>query len=283
MKQIPEIADVIELRAWASGKPYTLSSIKEELQAAMADDEEVTPETCAQSVMDEIQSRQTMLNGAYPFESDGYRVKFTAPASGASTYIFCLGLSLLPPAQISNQQRGIQFETIAMSAAKSFFGGNELRIGAPWRTNEIPTYEDLLDKVSELIPNLGPHTANAAPAGGDCGWDVLIVKGFKDCNFPRLIILGNCATGRSDWMKKGMEAAPRFFFDRSFTSDPKSVLMTFLAVPFIMDDDARLRKLYDNNVTFDRLRICEHAPTSPDDIAQWLETTRAAALDIAIN
>jgi hypothetical protein len=283
MKEISEIADAVEFRAWASRKASTFSSIKEELQAAMADDEEESPEECAQDVMDEIQSRQVLLDGAYPFECDGYKVAFSAPTAGASTYLFCLGLSLLPPAHISNDQRSVQFETVAMSAAKSFFGGTELRIGAPWRTDEIPTYEDLLKKVAALIPNLGPLTRDAAPEGGDCGWDVLIVKGFKDQEFPRLIVLGNCATGRTDWMKKGMETAPRYFFDSSFTSDHKSVLITFFAVPFVMDDEARKRKLYDQTITFDRFRICEHAPVSPSDVADWLETAREAALKVPLN
>jgi hypothetical protein len=283
MKEISEIADAIEFRVWASGTPCTLSSIKEELQAALAEDEEESPEDLAQSVIEEIQTRQMLFNGAYPFECDGYKVEFSAPLDGTSTYIFCLGLSLLPHEQISNEQRTIQFETVAMNAAKAFFGGSELRIGAPWRTAEIPTYEDLLDKVAALVPNLGPRTRNAAPDGGDCGWDVLIVKGFKDNNFPRLIVLGNCATGRTDWIKKGMETAPTYLFETFFTSDHKSVLITFFAVPFAMDDEARKRKLYNQTIILDRFRICEHAPVSPQDVAAWLETTRKAALEVPLN
>ncbi len=283
MKEIPEIADVVEFRTWASGQPCTFSSLKEELQAALADDEEEDAEKRAQGVMDEIQARQMLLRGAYPFECDGYKVEFSPPAAGPSTYIFCLGLSLLPSGQISNEQRSVQFETVAMNAAKAFFGGSELRIGAPWRTEAMPTYEVLLDKITALIPTLGPSARDAAPEGGDCGWDVLIVKGFKDENFPMLIVLGNCATGRTDWMKKGMETAPRYFFDSSFTGDHKGVLITFFAVPFVMDDDARKRKLYDQTITFDRFRICEHAPTSSEEAATWLESTRDAALQVPLN
>jgi hypothetical protein len=283
MTEIPNIADVVEFRAWASGKPCTFGSIKEELQAALADEEEEALENCAQGVIEEIQSRQMLLSAAYPFECDGYKVQFSAPAGGIPTYIFCLGLSLLPHEQISNEQRAVQFETISMRAAKAFFGGSELRIGAPWRSEETPTYAILLDKITALVPNLGPRSRDAAPEGGDCGWDVLLVKGFKDNNFPRLIVLGNCATGRTDWMKKGMETAPRYFFDSSFTNDHKSVLITFLAVPFVMDDEARKRKLYHDTITFDRFRICEHAPISPADVALWLESTRMAALEIPLS
>jgi len=283
MMEIARIADVIELRVWASGKPYTFSSIKEELQSAMGDDEEDAPEDSAQLVMDEIQGRQMLLNGAYPYDCDGYKVEFKTPQAGTSTYVFCLGLSLLPADQISNEQREVQFETIAMSAAKAFFGGDELRIGAPWKTAEIKSYKDLLDKVTELIPNLGPCSREAAPEGGDCGWDVLIVKGFGDNNFPRLVILGNCATGRTDWMKKGMETAAAYFFESSFTSSHRSVIITFFAVPFILDDEMRMRKLYGQTITFDRFRICENSPISPIDVKPWLESMRTIALNIPLS
>lgn len=283
MKEIPEIADAVEIRSWASSEGYTFNSLKEELEAVIAENEEDTPEELSQKVMDEILARQSVLGDAYPFKCDGYKVEFSSAMPGASTYLFCLGLSMLPATDISNDERSVQFETVAMSAATAFFGGASLRIGAPWRTDEIPTYEVLLNKVLEMIPNLGPPTRDAAPAGGDCGWDVLIVKEFADQKFPRLIVLGNCATGRTDWMKKGMEVQPGYFFQSSFTADPRSVLITFFAVPFVMDDDARLRKLYDQTVTFDRFRICEHAPTSSPEVATWLESVRASALQIALN
>jgi hypothetical protein len=279
MKEISEIADVVEFRTWACREPCTFSSLKEELETARGEDAEAKAEELAQGVMDEIQERQIILNDAYPFECDGYKIQFNAPATAVSTYIFCLGLTLLPPGLISNEQRSVQFETIAMNAAKAYFGGNELRIGAPWATEEIPTYEALLEKVIDLMPNLGPLSRNVAPAGGDCGWDVLIVKRFADKKFPRLVILGNCATGRTDWMNKGMETAPDYFFE-SFTQTHRSVLITFFAVPFVMDDESRLRKGYPQTVIFDRFRICEHAPIASEEITTWLESTRAAALEV---
>jgi hypothetical protein len=120
MKETPEIADVVEFRTWASGEPCTFSSLKEELEAVRAEDEEESAEKIAQDVMDEIQARHLVLRDAYPFECDGYKVQLNAPAAAASTYIFCLGLTLLPPEQISNAQRSVQFETVAMNAAKAF-------------------------------------------------------------------------------------------------------------------------------------------------------------------
>jgi hypothetical protein len=280
MNEIPDIADAVEFRIWASNEPCTFSSLKEELQSLMDDDDYDAAEGLAQEIMEEIQARQLLLKAAYPFECDGYKVELCRPNASRLTYIFCLGLSLLPAGLISNQQRDVQFETVALRAAQSFFGGLPLRIGVPL-TAEAPTYEALCDRVIELIPDLGLRS-RSAPTTGDAGWDVLIVKGFADKKFPSLIVLGNCATGRTNWMNKGMETAPNYFW-QSFTGEHRGVLITFLAVPFVMDEDARLRKLYGPTISFDRLRICEHAPESSQDIAEWIESTRAAALEFPLS
>ena len=182
-----------------------------------------------------------------------------------------------------NEQRALQFESVVMDAASRFFGGRALRIGAPWKSDEIPDYASLLDRVIDLIPNLGEKLRVAAPDGGDAGWDVLIVKNFCDNLIPRFIALGNCATGRTDWKRKGMETQPTLFWSY-FQSDHRSVFITFFAVPFTMDEDARLRKLSSTALTLDRFRICEHAPKIPiPEIAVWIEGQRQHALEVPLN
>jgi hypothetical protein len=281
MSNIDQIADVIELQVWANARPETQGSLKALLQAAQDDVSEQDAESLAQNVMDEFSSRQQLLGDAYPFDCDGYRLEIRNAEPHNTTYLFCLGLSLLPSAEIKNEQRDRQFETIVMNAAKRFFGADGIRIGAPWYTEEFPTYGALLDKVIDLIPDLGEKLREVAPGGGDGGWDVLIVKGFKDNKFPRLIALGNCATGRSDWTKKGFETSPSWFWD-FFSHKPHNVYLTFFAVPFVMDEDIRVKKHAPTNLTFDRFRICEFAPLSIDGAAQWLSGQREHALAIPV-
>jgi hypothetical protein len=280
MKGIADIADTVEFQTWAKGEGYTFDALKDELNAALGDGEDA--EVVAQNVMDEIQYRQRLLAASYPFECDGYKLRVKGENAGKSTYLFCLALSLLPPVHIENEQRSVQFETIALAAAKNFFGGDALRIGAPWRTAEIQTYEDLLNRVVELIPNLGVLLNKTAPHGGDAGWDVLIVKNFRDNHFPRLVVLGNCATGHTDWKRKGRETEPEYFWSY-FTHPHRSACILFFAVPFTMDDDTRLRKISSMTLTFDRFRICENAPQLSEDVEQWVESIRAAALEVALN
>jgi hypothetical protein len=283
MKTIEEMADIIELKTWGTNKPATLSALVDDLESALDEEDTAEAEDVAQEVMDELQGRRMLLGGAYPFKTDGSKLQLDHPEPASTTYLFCLGLSLLPASEIQNEQRSVQFETIVMNAAKSFFGGHALRIGAPWQTDEVPEYSVLLDKVIELIPNLGEKIKTTAPDGCDAGWDVLIVKNFCDNVYPRFVALGNCATGRSDWLKKGMETQPALFWS-FFQSEHRSAFMTFFAVPFVMTEDDRLRKLSSTQLTFDRFRICQHAPTtSVAGTAVWLEEQRQNALKIPLN
>lgn len=276
MTQIDDIVDKVELRAWATEQPYTYNELEDDLKSSI--DEGDYEEDLPQYVMDEIQRRQLLLGTGYPFECDGYSMRIRSANVNRFTYLFCLALCSLQPDLITNRQRELQFETVAMHAAKNFFGGECLRIGA--QLVDPPTYEELYDRVIGLIPELGRRSRDAANKG-DAGWDVLVVKSFKDGKFPRLVVLGNCATGRTNFLGKGMETAPDYFW-QSFTGEHRSAVLTFLAVPFVMDDDARLRKLYAQTVSFDRFRICEHAPESSQEIADWLESTRGAALEIPL-
>ena len=283
MKPVDEIADIVELQLWAGNKPLTLSALEEQLKSALSEEDKAEAELTAQNVLDEFMNRQKMLGLAYPFKTDGFKLELSHASPTTTTYLFCLALSLLPASEIENDQRSIQFETVVMNAAAKIFGGYGLRIGAPWRSAEVPDYEILLDKVIELIPNLGGKMKTAAPGGGDAGWDVLIVKNFCDNLIPRFVALGNCATGRTDWKRKGMETQPALFWS-FFQSEHRSVFVTFIAVPFAMDEDARLRKLSSTSLTLDRFRICEHAPETPiADTALWLEGQRDNALEIPLN
>jgi hypothetical protein len=283
MKNIEEFADIIEFQAWASARPATQSAIEEQLESALAEEDKPQKEIIAQNVLDEFQNRQKMLGAAYPFKSDGSKLELDHAEPATTTYLFCLGLSLLPASEIENEQRALQFESVVTNAASSFFGGQGLRIGAPWKCAEVPDYATLLDKVIELIPNLGEKLKVVAPDGGDAGWDVLIVKNFCDNLIPRFVALGNCATGRTDWKRKGMETQPTLFWTY-FQGDHRSVFITFFAVPFTMDEDARLRKLSPTALTFDRFRICEYAPNTPmPEIAEWLEKQKQHALELPLN
>jgi hypothetical protein len=280
MKTVPDIADVVELQTWASNRPYSVSTLKEDLEAALAEEEQDEAETYAREVFEEIAERAQLLGPAYPFTQDGITLAPNQLTIGSS-YLFCLGLTFFD--NVTLELRTREFEGIVQTAAMNYFGGSAVRIGAPWATGEITDYRTLLEKVSDLIPDLGPPTQLVAPSGGDAGWDVVVVNNFADSRFSRIIALGNCATGKTDWRRKGLETQPTLFWS-FFTRPPQAtnVCLTFVAVPFLMSEQEKLRKAGQTCITFDRIRICEHAPSANQTVMEWLAGNRADALNIAL-
>jgi hypothetical protein len=188
-------------------------------------------------------------------------------------------LSYLPTDLISGDQRTIQFETVAKQAAQNFFGGSAIRIGWPWEKN---THAELLQDVLDLLPNLGQVNPLVSVIAGDRGWDILVVKGFSDNYYPKLVALGNCATGRSNWRIKNLDTTPEYFW-QCFQHSRAGTWITFTAVPFRMDDDSRDRKGSSTNLTFDRYRICEYAGTLNAATIQWIAQQSQNALDVPLD
>lgn len=280
MDNIPDIADVVELRAWANDQSYSISSLKEDLEAALPGDDSEQAEDYAREIFEEILDRARLLGEAYPFSVDGVTLT-PNDRKNDSSYLFCLGLNFFE--DVPPDFRTREFEGIVKQAAEAYFRGRGLRIGAPWRTEEIKEYADLLQLVSDLIPDLGPPTRNKAPKGGDAGWDIVVVNNFADGKFSRIIALGNCATGRTDWLKKGNETGPNLFWS-FFNRTPMglNVCITFFAVPFLMTEEDKKRKVTDTCLTFDRIRICERVPAASQAVMEWLEHNRNNALDVSL-
>ncbi len=278
--KIPEIADIVEIQTWATDQSYSISALKEDLEAALSEEEAPDAEAMALEVFEELGERSRLLRTAYPFSSNGVTLTPNAQKSDSS-YLFCLGLTWLD--DITLDLRAHEFEAVVKKAAESYFRGKGVRIGAPWRTGNINDYEALLKLVSDLIPDIGPPLQKTAPGGGDAGWDVVVVNNFCDNKFSRIIALGNCATGRTDWRSKGLETQPTLFW--SFFSRPPqacNVCITFIAVPFLMTEADKLRKAGPTCITFDRVRICENVPTTTLDVMSWLGSQRQNALALPL-
>ncbi len=108
------------------------------------------------------------------------------------------------------------------------------------------------------------------------------VRGFRDGYFPKLVALGNCATGRNNWKMKGRENEPEYFW-RCFQHPHPGTWFTFLAVPFRMEQDVRERKGSRDTLTFDRYRICEYADDLSHDVQQWCSDQKQVAKDVALD
>ena len=281
MSRSSEIADAVELRAWATDLAYSITSLKEELEAVLPqDDEGETAERYANEVFEELEDRQRLLNASYPFNVDGNTIEPNELKTNSS-YLFCLGLTFFGDVPLDIRTR--EFESLAKSAAEIYFRGTSVRIGAPWKTGEIVSYPDLLQLVCDAIPDLGRPVRVVAPGAGDGGWDIVVVNNFPDRGFSRIIALGNCATGRTNWHTKGNETEAVYFWD-SFAHPPerKNVCLRFLAIPFQATDDQKHRKQSDDCILFDRPRLCGLASTASQRAMEWLRSHVAEALEVAL-
>ncbi|MFN0141446.1 MAG: hypothetical protein ACKVQW_15330 [Pyrinomonadaceae bacterium] len=281
MVDILRITDIVELHTWANDAAYSISSLKEDLEAILPDDtasEEA--EAYSNQVFEELEQRRGLLGESYPFDVDGNTIVPNHLKTNSS-YLFCLGLSHLT--DIPNNMRDVEFESLAKSASEIYFRGTAVRIGAPWKTGEIQSYPDLLQLVTDMIPDLGPPKRDAAPYGGDGGWDVVVVNNFPDRAFSRIIALGNCATGRQNWHTKGNDTEPSYFWD-GFTHGPerKNICFRFLAAPFHATDDQRHRKQGSSCILFDRPRLCSLVSTTSDVVMNWLHAESDKALELAL-
>lgn len=281
MADLFQIADVVEIQTWAANRTYSIASLKEDLEAILPDaDAKAEAERYSDEAFELFENRQRALGNSYPFEVDGNTIASTASAA-TSTYLFCLGLSFLP--SVPNDMRTRQFEAIVKEAAELYFRGTGVRIGAPWRTGKITDYSKLLQLVANLIPELGRPLRTAAPGGGDFGWDIVIVNNFVDKLFSRIIALGNCATGSTNWRTKGNETEAEYFWDGfSVPPERKNVCIRFLAVPFHMTKDDKDRKQSRDNILFDRIRIAHLAPTASATALRWVEKNRSKAMDLSL-
>lgn len=282
MNSIDTVADILELQVWSTDEAYSKSSLQEDLEVLWADDDDESAEDYAREIFELLLERSNTLGGAYPFVCDGNVLSPRPVRKDDSSYLFCLGLQYFSD-DVNLHLRTREFEEIAKVAAESYFGGTAVKIGAPWSTRQITDYAQLLSMVSDLLPDIGPPKITTAPAGGDGGWDIVLVRNFADGRFSRLIALGNCATGLEDWKDKGQERAIASFWGR-FPYMPQSVnpCLTFFVVPFVLTHEEKLAKAYPNSITFDRLRICEHAPSTTPTVMAWLNSHRNDAQLISL-
>ena len=130
MIPISNITDVVELRTWAQDQTYSVSALKEDLEAALPLNEAKTPEDYAREVFEELGQRARLLGAAYPFDTDGVTLSPNNRKSDSS-YLFCLAMNFFDDIPI--RIRSPEFEGLVKIAAEKYFRGRGIRIGAPWK------------------------------------------------------------------------------------------------------------------------------------------------------
>lgn len=282
---VSQVADNVELRVWANKSGIPMDSIKEEIKTLIPDEEdtdEIDDELFefVTEVFDEFGYRKKYLGDNYPFDLTAQRLDIADTLlQYATTYLFCLGLSRLEPEKINQSRaiRSIEFEMVALSATKAYFNAEGVRTGAPWRTNTLQNYYDVLNQICSFVPEVkAPQKDIMAPRGGDGGWDFVVGKSFPDQHFPQLIAIGNCATGEN-FLQKGEDLTADHFFSK-FLGRVRSPIIEVMAVPFILTEEHKSMKANSRRILFDRLRLALHCPTAGTDAVSWLNLVQPQIL-----
>jgi hypothetical protein len=95
-------------------------------------------------------------------------------------------------------------------------------------------------------------------SGGDGGLDVVVWSDFPDRRPGKLIMLGQCATSRSDWTEKLHALAnPKGWFEEFMLHNQPPIAAPAAAtfVPFVVGERDWGRARRDGVVLFDRQRI----------------------------
>ncbi len=265
---IEDWTDNCEFIVWGSGKPLSISSIKEMIESESDPESDNSFDEFkndlylrAAAIIEEVDRRSGLLGDAYPFKLIGDVLEYKTEFDVKSTYLLCLGI-VVQRRELQKDAgiRTLVFETISLNAAKNYFHCEGVRVGAPWKTDDLISYKQLLEQVLEFAPELGSPKREFASNGGDEGWDMFLAKPFADKMYPQFIAVGNCATGRN-FRDKGAETRQEHFFDELFHKAPRSPVLELFSIPFIISDDDRSRKTSRLTILFDRLRLSECLPT----------------------
>lgn len=174
------------------------------------------------NVVAELSDRERACDGAYPFEVGEYGLRYCAE-SGPSTYRFMLLLSFFGKDAGPKGTHGDRiFERLCMAATQSYLGGDGNPVGAEVFGSPRPElaagFKDALGEVCRLLGEGGGYrrqsekvgissrTSGGHSKGGtdakDASLDIVAWRPFSDVRAGKLIIFGQCATGRN-WSANG--------------------------------------------------------------------------------
>jgi hypothetical protein len=221
--------------------------------------------------------RQKVLGSAYPFSIAGDHIE---PLHASCVpYEFCLLSSL--PEQFTQLRTAYPqhfrdlFEGLVASALNTILPGWHV-FQTGWSTIATAGRGHIVQTVAERVRGKFID-ASVFPHANDAQVDVAAVCLFDDARNGIPVLLGQCATGVTDWKKKlAHPNINRWCQAVQFSARP----MSLVAVPFALDDQSfREAAVESNGLVLERLRICARATALDIDLQAGLLdwTTQAKA------
>jgi hypothetical protein len=218
-------------------------------------------------------SRRKQMGPSYPFALAGDAIEMVGEAKLA--YLFCLFASL--PEQLKKLRqaypgdfRDIFEAVVAESLRRSMPHWNVHETG--WSASAEGGKNVIVKRVVNWV-RAKHYDETVFPNANDAQVDIALVRCFSDERSAFPVILGQCATGVTDWKSK----ASRPNLDRwdaavQFSSRP----LKMFAVPFALDDKSFWEASVEcRGLVLDRSRICAPLDVLPQPleqrVRQWLE------------
>lgn len=220
--------------------------------------------------------RRKQLGDAYPFAVAGQSIEYDN--EGRLPYIFCLLASLPEQLKALRKSYPIEFrnifEDLVVEAMRTALPGWDVH-----STGWSSIAEDLgkgaiVHKVGEWALAKS-WDATVFPNANDAQIDIAAVRPFGDARSAFPIILGQCATGVTDWKSKASRPnLDRWSVAVQFSSKPTKLF----AVPFSLDDHSFWEATVEcAGLVLDRTRLCLKLPTVSEELTAEIEGWLAQA------
>ena len=239
-------------------------------------------QSLAEDAFGELEDRHSSCGGErtqqYPF-TVGQRILAKRPDGKAQVYTFLLMLSNYGTKAGPRGTYGERiFEDLCCHAAKGYLGGKEggaeaAQFGFPRRI--LPRdFPAALQKLSCQVGDFTPNTeAPRSKRQKDAKLDIVAWRPFPDRRPGKLIGLGQCAAGRSDFAAKTQELQIEGFFKKWLREVPSVNPVRMFFVPWRVPSADFRTVCIDCGILFDRCRIscfCSDIDSSlRDQCQEW--------------
>lgn len=218
-------------------------------------------------------ARKKQIGASYPFSLAGGNIELQDP--DAIVYLFCLLVSL--PEQLKTLRTSLPvdfrdiFEAVVHEAlSRALPGWNVYMTG--WSHIADGGKSVIVSRVADWVL-AKQKDEEVFPHANDAQVDIAAVLSFGDGRSALPVILGQCATGVTDWKQKASRPnLDRWHAAVQFPTHPTKLF----AVPFALDGKSFMEATWESRgLVLDRARICAHLPVATPQlgarICEWMK------------
>ncbi|NQT18235.1 MAG: hypothetical protein HQ592_00925 [Planctomycetes bacterium] len=242
------------------------------------------------AVFNELESRSKATRDAYPFQVNGPVLQTIGDWKKHPVYVFCLCLSYFG----CKEKKGTEapprrwFEHISRDAATQYLSGEGVRFGSPRVAKEIPTaFKSAVEHLCKCLREGDGYKKGGLKNAKDDGVDIVAWKHFPDGLPGKLILFGNCASGKNWDASKRRELDPHSFCLDWMHNPPSSPIIRSFFIPHRIEREDLASHSRRAGIIFDRCRIAYYASrqTRPSqyfeqkELVEWTEDQLSCTLN----